>query len=151
MSRLIVSASLVATILALTLAQGPARAAEDHKDHMGGVFDKCAKACATCMLHCESCFRHCATLVASGNKAHVPTMGTCRDCADLCGVAAKLAARKGPFSVLTCEACAKACDECGKKCEAFKDDKHMLACAKACRDCAAACREMIKHAGHMKE
>jgi hypothetical protein len=51
------------------------------------------------------------------------------------------------MAVTICEACAKACDDCGIACEKHPDDKHMQECGKACRACAKACRDMIKHAG----
>jgi hypothetical protein len=136
-------------VAALALALGGARAQEDKKGHMHKHFEKCAKACAVCMLECESCATHCGGLVLKGEKKHVLTLRTCLDCAEVCASAAKIVARQGPASVLVCESCAKVCDQCGAVCEKLgPDDEHMKRCAKACRDCARECREMIKHAGH---
>jgi hypothetical protein len=87
------------------------------------------------------------TLVREGKKDHFLTMETCLDCADLCSVAARITARKGPFSNTVCEACADACAMCGKECEKFSDDEHMVRCAKECRKCEKACRDMVKNAG----
>jgi hypothetical protein len=123
--------------------------AEEHKH--SEVVDNCAKACADCLRACESCARHCADLVADGKKDHLATLGTCADCGDVCGTAAKVVSRRGPLMVTVCESCAKVCDQCGERCEKFPDDKHMAACAKSCRDCAKACREMIKHAEHLQD
>lgn len=141
------------TVLGLLVAGllvGYAPAAEDNKADTphAGHFDQCAKACADCLRECESCAHHCAHMVADGKKEHLHTLGTCADCGDVCGVAAKVVSRHGPLAVTVCESCAKTCDECGAACEKFPDDEHLARCAKACRDCAKACREMIEHAGH---
>ena len=136
-------------VLALAGLAGPATGGEEKGHKHGGPMAASARACAHCMLECESCARHCAMLVAKGEKKHIHTLGTCADCGDICGVAAKVVARGGPISVPICRSCATACDICGKACETVgPDDEHMKRCAKACRDCAKACRDMIKHAGH---
>jgi hypothetical protein len=137
---------LAVGLLAVT---GPEVRAEDHKH--SEIVDNCAKACTDCLRACESCARHCAGLVAEGKKEHLTTLGTCADCGDICGTAAKIVARRGPLMFTVCEGCAKMCDECGKECEKFPMDEHMKECAKSCRDCAKACREMIKHAEHIKD
>ncbi len=151
MDRRIVLGLLGTAVLALVGLGGPATSAED-KDtaapHAHGEFDKCARACAECMLQCESCLHHCFHLVLEGKKEHARTAGTCADCGDFCALAVKVVSRRGPTAVTTCEACAKVCDTCGEACEKFPDDEHMKTCARACRDCAKACREMIHHAGH---
>jgi len=103
----------------------------------------CAKACAACALECARCEKHCMNQVAEGKKDHMVTVGLCGDCGELCTVAMKTAARKGPLAELTCEACAKACDLCGAACDKHAaHDEQMAKCAKACRECAKACREM---------
>ena len=136
----------MAAVLAAGVAFASAPQADHHKMH-AEQYDKCAKACADCMRECESCARHCAHMVAQGHKEHLTTLGTCPDCAEFCAAAARIVARKGPLSNTICEACAKACDECGAACEKFPNDEHMTRCAKECRACAAACREMLKHTG----
>lgn len=117
---------------------------EQSHEH-GGHFALCAKVCAECMSSCAGCYHHCGALVMAGKHEHAETMNLCLDCADLCGVAANLASRNGPLSKVVCEACAKACDECGAACEKFSDDKHMTECAAICKKCAAACQVMIEH------
>jgi hypothetical protein len=150
-TRYLLLGTLLASALVLA-AFGTAGRAEDKEHKHDEHSDKCAKACATCLLECESCAHHCAHLVAKGEKEHLRTLGTCADCGDVCALAAKVVARKGPTAVTVCEACAKVCDECAKACEEVgPKDEHMKRCAKACKDCAAACREMIKHAGHHKD
>jgi hypothetical protein len=140
---------------ALVALGGPGSWAADekdsHKEHMKGPVGKCAVACAKCMLSCDMCTRHCGKMVAEGKKEHVKTMHLCQDCSDMCCAAAKIAARHGPTSTVTCEACAKVCDKCADACEKADDDMHMKECAKMCRECAKACRDMIKHIGHDKD
>jgi hypothetical protein len=118
-----------------------------HVDNHGSNMDQCATACAECMRACESCASHCAHMVASGDKEHLVTLGTCSDCGEICAAAAKIVSRQGPMAGTICEACAKACDTCCAACEKFPQDKHMNECAKACRDCAKACRNMLQHIG----
>jgi hypothetical protein len=125
------------------LTAGEAKEGHAHAGH----FEKCAKACANCMLECESCARHCSELVSAGKKEHLHTLGTCADCGDTCGTAGKIVARRGPMAGLICEACVKACVVCAGACEKMPDDAHMQHCAKACRDCAQACRDMLEHTG----
>jgi hypothetical protein len=130
---------------------GSARGGEQTKEKNGhdqhaAHFEACARACTTCLRACESCALHCAKLVNQGKKDHLRTLGTCLDCAEFCASAARIVSRHGPLSNTICEACAKACENCGGQCKKFSDDEHMQQCAKACRECAQACREMIQHA-----
>jgi hypothetical protein len=148
MARREILAGLGLIAVGLLVSGGNVLPADDKADHAhAGHFDQCAKACADCLRECESCARHCAGLVAAGKKDHFHTLGTCADCGDICGAAAKIVARQGPMAGTICESCAKACDTCGAACEKFTGDEHMKRCAKACRDCATACRDMLKHVG----
>jgi hypothetical protein len=147
MERRVVLGLLVAGLLV-----GYTPSAEDNQaDPHAGHFDHCAKACAECMRECESCAHHCASLVASGHKEHMRTLGTCADCAEFCAAAAKIVSHRGPLVALICESCAKACDTCGEACRKSPDDQHMQACARACQMCAQACRDMLKHIGGAAE
>ena len=120
------------------------RTVADSKDHHAH-FMKCAKVCADCGIECDMCFVHCRALLAQGQKEHEGPMQLCADCAEVCKMAATLAARQSALSVEACDACAKACDKCAASCEKFPDDKHMAQCGKSCRECAKACRDMIQH------
>ncbi len=151
MYRRIAPGVMGAAVLALAGLGGTPTRGEDKEPappHAHGEFDKCAKACADCMLQCESCLHHCVRLVVEGKKDHAATARTCNDCGDFCALAAKVVGRHGPTAVTTCEGCARVCDTCAAACEKFPDDDHMKACARACRECSKACREMIEHAGH---
>jgi RNA polymerase sigma factor (sigma-70 family) len=116
----------------------------DHEEH-GAMMQECAKACSDCQRACDACATHCTHMLAEGKKDHLTTLMTCQDCATMWSAAAQIVARGGPHSVLICECCAKACDQCGRACEKFPDDKHMKACAEECRKCAKACRAMVEH------
>ena len=106
----------------------------------------CAKACGECALACDMCAAYCATMLAEGKREHLKVMQTCQDCAAICGTAACIMAKNGPFSDLICTACADACKRCGDACEAMKDDAMMKKCAEECRKCETACRAMLKTA-----
>jgi hypothetical protein len=156
MSRLSLS-GVLAVLVTVGLVLGGRSLAQQEKGAAGGAhhhdehataFDKCARACTTCMRECESCANHCAHLVAAGKKQHLHTLGTCADCAEFCGAAARIVSHRGPMAGLICDSCAKACKDCERACEQTgAGDEHMQRCAKACRACADACREMIQHLG----
>ena len=116
----------------------------DHMEH-NAMMQKCAKVCSDCQRACDSCATHCAHMLHEGKKEHLATLMNCQDCASVCSAAAQIVARGGPQSVLICECCAKACNQCGKACDKFPDDKHMKACADECRKCEKACRDMVAH------
>ena len=117
-----------------------------HGEHLRH-YTACAKACGECALACDECAAHCAKMLADGKKEHLKSLQTCQDCAAVCGSAACVTARGGPFSDLICTACADACKRCGDECEQMKDDPVMKRCADECRKCEKACRDMLKHIG----
>jgi len=86
-----------------------------------------------CVAACERCATACL------HEADVPLMtrciNLCRDCADVCALAARLVARGSAYAeaLLTqCEAICRACaDECGQH-----SHRHCQECAEACRRCA---------------
>jgi len=106
----------------------------------------CAKACADCQRACDMCSAHCLTLMTEGKTEHAKTMQMCNDCATLCASSAQIVARHGPLMTVICTACADACNQCAKACEAHKDDAHMKHCAEQCRLCEKACRTMTGQA-----
>lgn len=133
------------TLLAITpLANTQEKKHATHADHKESML-ACAKACSDCQRACHSCSTHCSQLVAQGHKEHLETMMKCQDCATVCAAAAEIVARGGPFALLICDACSKACEQCAVACEKFPDDKQMKACAEECRRCEKACKEMLKH------
>lgn len=141
---LLVGAVSLALAIISVLAFAHRGQAADHMEH-NEMMQLCAKACSDCQRACDSCATHCSHMLAEGKKEHLATLMTCQDCAAVCSAAAQIVARGGPFSNTICEACEKACADCGKACEKFPDDKHMKACAEECRKCEKACRAMLKH------
>ncbi len=108
------------------------------------LYSKCSRACAACMKACQACNKHCIGMAAAGMKGHEKSIALSADCRDICDVAAKLTARRGPMSVAIVEACLKACEACGAECGKSPEMAPMAACAKSCAECAATCRELIK-------
>jgi hypothetical protein len=147
-----ISALALAALEGSAFGQAPAAekgaaAGAAHGKH-DTMMQACAKACSDCQRACDMCSTHCAQKLVDGNKDHMTTLGTCRDCADFCATAAQIVARSGPFSAEICKGCAEACARCAAECEKFPDDAHMKACAAECRKCEKACREMVAHAAH---
>ncbi|MBA4066941.1 MAG: hypothetical protein C0501_25185 [Isosphaera sp.] len=136
-----------AALAALTGWSAPSARADHHTKH----FEDCAKVCADCLVECEKNFHHCFKLVEAGKKEHAKAMHLSADCAEFCGISAKLTARKSELAVTACEACAKACDACAAECDKFPNMPEMKACAQKCRECAKSCREMVKMVGHGHE
>lgn len=135
------TAAALAALGSNAFAQGGKRGGGPHHKES---FDKCSEACSRCQRECDSCAAHCIEQVADGNKHHMETVQTCRDCADICSVAAQITARGGVFADLICQTCADACARCAKACEQHgRDDKVMQKCAEECRRCERECREML--------
>jgi hypothetical protein len=62
-----------------------------------------------------------------------------RDCADICGLAAKFAARGSMFTRQTAALCACICEVCGQECARFPDQMSQH-CARVCMYYARECR-----------
>jgi hypothetical protein len=132
-------------VLALGVGAANAEEKKGDKDKHGSAFMDCAKARGICAGMCDACSAHCARMLAEGKKDHLGTLRTCQDCATICGAAACVTARGGPFSDTICTACAEACKRCGDACEKYKEDDMMRRCTEECRKCEKACRVMLKH------
>jgi hypothetical protein len=114
-----------------------------HAAPAADLHKKCAAACKACEEACLECNKHCTAMVKAGNKEHAKSVKLSADCRDICAVAARICARKGPMSVEICKACAAACDACSKECGKSMNMPQMAACKKACDECSKACLEMI--------
>jgi len=125
--------------------QAPKKVKDSHHSDM---MMSCAKACSDCQRACDMCSAHCVAMLTEGKTQHAKTMQMCNDCAALCAVSAQIVARHGPLLQVTCTACADACNQCAKACDAHKEDEHMKHCAEQCRLCEKACRTMIGQADH---
>ena len=63
-----------------------------------------------------------------------------RDCADICGLTAKMIARDSYFARQTAGLCAFICEMCAKECMQFPD-RMSQNCAEVCMHCARECRQ----------
>ena len=99
----------------------------------------CSEACTACADACLS-----EEMVAELRKC----IRTNLDCADICGVAARVLSRHTGYDanisrallqacVVACRSCA---DECGQHAEMHE---HCRICADACRACEQACQELL--------
>jgi hypothetical protein len=140
-------AGSLATVIGLASLPFAAGQPDGSRVAHAAEFTDCAKACGQCALACDQCADHCGAMLAEGKKDHLTTLRTCQDCASVCGSAACITAKGGPFSDLICKACADACKRCGDECEKRSSDPVMKKCADECRRCEKACREMLKHVG----
>ena len=120
-----------------------------HPDPAGSNGDAaraCIDACHECAAACTACADACL------HESPVePLTGCIRfnvDCADVCGVTARLLARAGHADAATLRlqlrACEQACRSCADECEthAAHGMEHCRACAIACGECARACEHM---------
>lgn len=90
-----------------------------------------------CEAHCEhmtSHLRHHAKEPGRNRQARL-----LRDCADICGLTARYAARGAVFARQAAGFCAMVCETCGNECARFPDPMSQ-SCAETCLICADACR-----------
>lgn len=111
------------------------------------ALEECIEACAECELACTACAGACL-----GEK-EVNPLRTCirlnQDCADACGVTARVLSRQvgGDIEFLRAEleACARICASCGAEClRHASHHEHCRICADACRRCEEACRKALR-------
>ena len=99
---------------------------------------ECGQVCAVCADAC---------LAEADALALTPVIRAAHDCADLCQVAARLAARQQPPEVVLLarilELAALACDLCGDLCEQHPGHAHTRACTEVCRACEDACQAAL--------
>jgi hypothetical protein len=109
-------------------------------------FADCVQACSDCERACRMCAEACLS---------EPTLAQLRrciqydwDCADICGVTARVLPRmrEADHELLRAQlqACVQACVLCGDECEAHAGmHAHCKVCAALCRRCEEACRQAI--------
>jgi len=101
----------------------------------------CHNALQACVTACESCATGC--LNEDDVKAMVPCIKLCRDCADICSLAAQYMTRDSAHAGKLAALCATICEACGDECAKHKM-AHCQQCAEACKKCAEECRKMAK-------
>ncbi|GAA1803857.1 four-helix bundle copper-binding protein [Luedemannella flava] len=99
----------------------------------------CSQACTACADACLS-----EDMVADLTKC----VRTNLDCADICGVAARVLSRHTGYdaniSRSLLEACVVACRSCGDECASHAGmHEHCRICADACRECERVCRGLL--------
>ena len=118
---------------------------------LGGIdqeaLSTCIDACVECAQACTACADACLSedMVADP----INCSRTRRDCADLCGAAARRLSRHTGYDAnltrATLEACRTACASCASECELHEDmHEHCRICAEACRRCERACTELLQ-------
>ncbi|MFT3839800.1 MAG: four-helix bundle copper-binding protein [Myxococcaceae bacterium] len=104
--------------------------------------DVCINACLECAMVCTACADAC--LAEEQREELIRCIRLDADCADLCGVTARVLSRQteidrrvveGLLSACT-QACALCADECARHAEHME---HCRVCEEACRACQEAC------------
>lgn len=107
----------------------PLSTAVRHAMFCAAICTSCADACSAEKMDMRQCIR------------------TCMDCADICDMIFKVAARRtGSNELLLQEAlqlCVTACDICAEECARHEHD-HCQRCAEMCRECARDCRAALE-------
>ena len=95
---------------------------------------KCIEACQACAIACQECAAACV------KEGHSGCTLICLDCADICELCVKLAARGSQYHVDLCALCVKVCKECATECDEHgATHAHCKECAKAFKKCIEAC------------
>jgi hypothetical protein len=91
-----------------------------------------------CAAACEYCADQCL------GEDNVEMMERCisldRDCADMCVLTARFAARESEFIKKMLQECMNLCNACAEECGKHEHE-HCKRCAEACRQCEEACRQ----------
>lgn len=102
----------------------------------------CEQTCRSCKKVCQDTLKYCQK--KGGKHADAKHINTLKDCINACQTSADALSRKSALHTKSCGFCAEICRACAASCDAFKDDKQMIACANECRKCAESCEKMSK-------
>jgi hypothetical protein len=97
----------------------------------------CAAACSYCASACL-------------DEENVNMLSKCikldMDCADICGLVAKLLTRGSKHAFHLLKECVEICGACAAECEKHAQHgmEHCRECAEACRKCAEECMQMAE-------
>ena len=92
------------------------------------------EACLACVITCEICLSDCIT------RNEIRCASLCRDCADICNLAARFEARGSNFTTGLHALCAEICQACFVECTKHADHHDTCrACAEACEKCVQIC------------
>jgi hypothetical protein len=107
---------------------------------------QCVEACLECEQACVACADACLA------EENVDALRRCirlnSDCADICGVTARMLSRlvEGDPDLIRAQvdACARACATCGAECHRHAaHHEHCRICMEACQRCERACRTAL--------
>lgn len=113
-----------------------------------GVADTAAAidACLRCVQSCTSCAD--ADLMEDEVAEMRACIALCVNCADVCGVLARILSRPAQSDHVVVHrllrACVRQCTLCAKECARHAEHhRHCALCAKACRACEVACEALL--------
>lgn len=104
----------------------------------------CIDACLRCLRDVERYLQACLVEAVKGKSLDEETLRVCRDCIEICSLAASLLLRNDLLSPSLCLIAAQLCQRCSQACRA--DNSHPLArqsghsaeaCAESCRTFAS--------------
>ncbi|MDA7027946.1 four-helix bundle copper-binding protein [Bacillus sp. CLL-7-23] len=101
-------------------------------------YQECIQECLHCMQICNHCYDAC---LKEDNVMMANCIRLDRECADMCGFAAKAMASNSPFASEICQLCASICEACGNECKRH-NAAHCQECADVCFKCAKLCKKM---------
>ena len=105
----------------------------------------CIEACLDCEQACVVCADAC--IAEDRTALLIRCIRLDLDCADLCGVTARILSRANEpdWTVIreTLQACLAACKSCGAECRHHTEMQHCQVCADACDACALACQTLL--------
>jgi hypothetical protein len=93
-----------------------------------------------CAKRCEDTLKYCTE--KKGRYGEQATTNVIKDCITACKTASEFMARGSSHGKDAAATAAKACLECAKTLESFKDDDKMLATANECRKTAGNCQKV---------
>ncbi len=120
---------------------------DDEDPRHAAMMKSCSDKCGDCALACNKAFHHCLKEAAAGKSRHAGLAQVVADCAAFCDLSLEMMSRHSSLMVLSCRACADACQICAGECQSFDTDLDMKTCVDACRRCEESCREMVKAMG----
>lgn len=94
------------------------------------------KTLQNCEATCEQMITHLLSIQDSNRSKQIELL---RDCADICGLAAKYVDRKSAIAKHCAKMCAMIFQTCGNECSKFSDQESQM-CAQHCLNCAKECQ-----------
>ena len=121
------------------------KSSSERSHSVGQHMEACIQACLACAKICNTCGDD---MIGMSHKAAqdltARCIRLCRDCADICLLAAQWMGRASVFSLRMCALCAELCELCAGVCEQHAPHHPLCGdCAKECRRCAEMCHKMV--------